>query len=96
MKKSQATLKGGGKTIFENIDVEFTNLEYSPTRKLLRGSFNITPEIGNSPLPSLYELVLKDGRSHQIVIMGLHPKRVHPRTKGDSTTLVDFVGAMEG
>ena len=96
METSQATLKSGSKTIFKNIEVKFSNVEYSPTHKVLRGSFNITPEIGNPPLPSLYELVLKDGRSHQIVIVGLHPKRVHPRTKWDSTTLVNFMGAEEG
>jgi len=96
METSQATLKSGGKTIFKDIEVTFSNVEYSPTHKVLRGSFNITPEIGKPPLPSLYELVLKDGRSHQIVIVGLHPKRVHPRTKWDSTTLVNFMGATEG
>jgi len=96
MEKSQATLKSADKTVFENIEVEFSNIEYSPTHKVLRGSFNVTPEIGSSPLPGFYELVLKDGRSHKIVIMGLHPKRAYPKTKWDSTTLVDFVGAAEG
>ena len=96
MEKAWGTLKSGGKTIFENIEVEFSNVEYSPTHKVLRGSFNITPEIGKPPLPSLYELALKDGRSHQIVIMGLHPRRLRPKTKWDSTTLVNFMGAVEG
>ena len=95
MEKAQGTLKSGDKTIFENLEIEFSTVEYSPMHKVLRGSFNITPEIGKPPLPSLYELVLKDGRSHQIVIVGLHPKRVHPRTKWDSTTLVTFMGVLE-
>jgi len=94
MGKAWGTLKSGGKTLFENIEVELSTIEYSPTHKVLRGSFNITPDIGKAPLPSLYELVLKDGRSHQILIVGLHPKRVHPRTKWDSTTLVNFMGAV--
>ena len=96
MEKAQATLKSGDKTIFKNIEVEFSTVEYSPIHKLLRGSFNITPDIGNCPLPSLYELVLKNGRSHQIVITGLHPRRLHPKTKWDNTTLVTFMGALEG
>ena len=96
MEKAQATLKSGDQTILKNIEVEFSTLEYSPTHKVLQGSFSITPDIGNCPLPSLYELVLKDGRSHQIVIMGLRPRRLHPKTKWDSTTLVTFMSAMEG
>ncbi len=96
MEKAWGTLKSGGKTIFESIEVEFSNVEYSPTHKVLRGSFNVTPDIGEPPLPSLYELVLKDGSSHQIVVTGLHPRRVHPKTKWDSATLVNFMGAVEG
>ena len=96
MGKAQATLKSSGTIIFENIEVEFSAVEYSSTRKVLRGSFNVTPEVGNPPLPGLYELVLNDGRSHQIVIMGLHPKRLHPRAKWDSTTAVTFMSSLEG
>ena len=58
-----ATIKENGKTIVDEVVVELNT-------KTLYGSFKASPE---TPLtPGFYQLLLKDGRSYQIVVIGIH------------------------
>ena len=65
-----ATIKENEKTIVYETTVELNTEEYSPKHKVLHGSFRLSPD--TLLLPSLYQLLLKDGRSYQIVVKGIH------------------------
>jgi len=65
-----ATIKENKKTIIYETTVELKTEEYSPKHKELYGSFRLSPE--TLLLPSFYQLLLKDGRSYQIEVIGVH------------------------
>ena len=65
-----ASIKGNGKTIIYETTVELKTEEYSPKHKVLHGSFRLSPD--TLLLPSLYQLLLKDGRSYLIAVKGIH------------------------
>ena len=69
MEKAQTTLRNGDKVILKNIEVKFHVAEISPGHKVLEGSFRTHLK---GIAPGLYELLLRDGRSYQIVVKGVH------------------------
>ena len=81
-----ATIKEGEKIIHDNVEVELNTAKFPFEHKVLHGSFKVYPD--RPWVPGFYKLVLRDGRSYQIVI-----KEV--RSKGRETILVRFLVTPE-
>ena len=72
-----ATIKENEKTIVDEVMVELNTAEFSSEHRVLHGSFKarLNKHLDRPLAPGFYQLLLKDGRSHRIVVKDIQPHR---------------------